>query len=79
MKNVVNHAKGMWMSDKPLIQAELADQLAQLIHLLKGDAPFIFIQGLIDSFHLQKLFLTLISSAFYQTIDREWVQIDKFR
>lgn len=36
----------MWLSDKPLVQQELAVQLSSLIHSLKGDKGFLYITGM---------------------------------
>ena len=53
---------GMWMSDKLPVQLELAQAMAELVHL----------------FPEHRLFLAW-AKAFFQTIQREWYRIDKYR
>ena len=53
---------GMWMSDKLPVQLELAQAMAELVHL----------------FPEHRLFLAW-TKAFFQTIQREWYRIDKYR
>eukprot|EP01118_Nematostelium_gracile_P012713 TRINITY_DN4686_c0_g1_i1.p1 TRINITY_DN4686_c0_g1~~TRINITY_DN4686_c0_g1_i1.p1 ORF type:complete len:370 (+),score=120.26 TRINITY_DN4686_c0_g1_i1:60-1169(+) len=51
----------MWLSDKPLVQKDLAEQMSNMIHALDDERAILYIR------------------AFYQTMEVEWVNIDRLR
>ena len=52
-----------WMSDKPLVQEELAESIGSMTACFGSNAPAAF----------------LFISSFLMTIGREWVGIDRWR
>lgn len=60
----------MWMSDKPLVQQKLADDLADLVLCIRSSHP-----GRIARTRASLAFL----EAFWSVIIREWAGLDRLR